>query len=137
MPIGLAIGVALATTQIPMPPSFPFGIAFLMAVALAKLGFEHRIFRHLVDEQTPGLTPLNKTALLLAGQLDPVMRTRVACGLLGGIVLPALLLLTSVSGPHAGLAWGAFALCLLGELLERYLFFTAVAPAKMPGGIVE
>ena len=26
-------------------------------------------------------------------------------------------------------------LCLAGELLERYLFFTAVAPAKMPGGI--
>jgi hypothetical protein len=35
------------------------------------------------------------------------------------------------------LAWAVFALCLVGELLERYLFFTAVAPAKMPGSIVE
>ena len=35
----------------------------------------------------------------------------------------------------AGLAIGAFGLCLLGELLERYLFFTAVVSQKMPGGV--
>jgi hypothetical protein len=25
--------------------------------------------------------------------------------------------------------------CFLGELLERYLFFTAVAPDRMPGSV--
>jgi DMSO reductase anchor subunit len=33
------------------------------------------------------------------------------------------------------LAVAAFVLSVTGELLERYLFFTAVATQKMPGGI--
>jgi hypothetical protein len=28
-----------------------------------------------------------------------------------------------------------FVACLAGEVLERYLFFTAVAAPKMPGGL--
>jgi DMSO reductase anchor subunit len=28
-----------------------------------------------------------------------------------------------------------FAACLVGELLERYLFFAAVAAPRMPGGL--
>ena len=32
-------------------------------------------------------------------------------------------------------ALAAAALCFAGELLERYLFFTAVAAPRMPGGI--
>jgi hypothetical protein len=32
---------------------------------------------------------------------------------------------------------GIFLFSLLGELLERYLFFTAVIPLKMPGGIAS
>jgi hypothetical protein len=29
----------------------------------------------------------------------------------------------------------AFAACLIGELLERYLFFAAVAAPRMPGSL--
>jgi len=57
----------------------------------------------------------------------------VACGIAGGVILP---LLFTVNHSIAGLAFGALALAVIGELLERYLFFTAVAPAKMPGGFV-
>jgi formate dehydrogenase iron-sulfur subunit len=108
-------------------------VLMLATVSVCKLAFERRIFRHLVDEQTLGLTPLNKTALLLDGKLGLAARGRVACGGFGGIILPLLLLINPVL--NSGVVTAAFALCLLGELLERYLFFTAVAPLKMPGGV--
>jgi formate dehydrogenase iron-sulfur subunit len=112
------------------------GVVFI--VTLVKLGFEHRIFRHLVEEQTPAPAPLSKTARLLEADLGAVARRRVACGVLGGLLLPGLLALKAFPvGPALGwAAAGMFAFCLLGELSERYLFFTAVAPAKMPGGLV-
>ena len=105
--------------------------AFIFVAAAAKLAFEHRLFRRLLDEETPGQEPLSKTARLLAGELGIFTRTRIACGLIGGVVLPALYLLT----PDTTLAVTALALCIAGELLERYLFFTAVVTRKMPGGL--
>jgi hypothetical protein len=51
-------------------------------------------------------------------------------------VLPAFVALGRASGADAaiGPAFAALSLCVLGELLERFLFFAAVAPVKMPGG---
>lgn len=112
------------------PPVLVALAVFLFVVTVTKLAFEHRIFRHLVDEETLLLTPLNKSARLLEGQLGLVARMRVACAVLGGLLLPPLLLLNG-----GGLALTALALCVVGELLERYLFFTAVAPVTMPGGV--
>ena len=112
-------------------------IVLLFAATLAKLGFEHRIFRYLVDENTPALSPLHKTARLIADKLGLAARWRVACGIFGGIVLPVCLI-ANRSGNNAAVASVAIAalmFCIAGELLERYLFFTAVAPAKMPGGV--
>ena len=131
--LGSAVCAALVT-QSAAPFSLSIALVCLIAITFAKLGFENRIFQHLVDEQTPRLTPLNKSALLLAGPLGLPARARVACGVLGGIVFPALLLLTP---SDATLASFTLALCLGGELLERYLFFTAVAPAQMPGSPAE
>jgi DMSO reductase anchor subunit len=106
----------------------------MFVTTLAKLGFERRIFGHLVDEETPGPTPLNKTARLLATELGLIARMRVACGILGGCVLPAVV---AISGSTVGRGpvIAILILCVTGELLERYLFFTAVAPARMPGGV--
>ena len=103
----------------------------LVGAAVLKLAFEHRIFRRLLDEETPGQNPLSKTARLLVGELGFFARTRIACGLIGGVLLPAMFLLT----PGMTLAVTAFAFCVSGELLERYLFFTAVVTRKMPGGL--
>jgi len=106
-------------------------VAMLLGATVVKLGFENRIFQQLVDVDTFTLTSLNKTARLLTDELGLAARLRVFCGIMGGVVLPLFLL----ANPAAtGLAAGALALCVVGELLERYLFFTAVAPAKMPGG---
>jgi Fe-S-cluster-containing dehydrogenase component/DMSO reductase anchor subunit len=108
-------------------------VPLLMVAAVAKLAFEHRIFRWRLADDTLGQQPLSKTARLLAGELGLVTRFRVACGLSGGVLLPALGLLM----PGSALAISAFALCVIGELLERYLFFTAVVTRKMPGAIAS
>lgn len=100
-------------------------------VTLLKLAMEQRIFRHWVDEETPMQTSLNKSARLLDAQLGKVTRARLACGVLGGVVLPFVV----ASEPGVWMAFAMFALCVSGELMERYLFFAAVAPEKMPGGV--
>ena len=110
----------------------------LMAASAAKLLFEAALFRHLASRPT---TSLKRTAQLMSGALLNVTIMRFAAGLLGGIAMPALLLLSRVpSIPAHGqdLVFGVLvamlvAACLAGELLERYLFFAAVASPKMPG----
>ena len=128
--LGLAVLLIFAKSQI-----VPISLLLMLASA-AKLALEQRIFRHLTDEENPAPTPLNKTARLLAGRLGQIARIRVLCGILGGLALPlALIVQFSATGfLSIWLTAGAFGFCFTGELLERYLFFTAVAPAKMPGG---
>ena len=112
----------------------------LIAAAAAKLLFEAALFRHLAARQT---TALKRTAQLMSGALLNVTMMRFAAGLLGGVAMPALLLLSRVpSSPAHGqdlvfaiLVGMLFAACLAGELLERYLFFAAVASPKMPGAL--
>ena len=132
--LGAATALALGHWFASLTQSECVALALILSVtSVAKLGFERRIFLHLVDEETPAPTPLNKTARLLTGELGLLARVRVALTLVGGVLLPLVQLLGRTSS--APLVCAALALCVAGELLERYLFFTAVAPAKMPGGI--
>jgi Fe-S-cluster-containing dehydrogenase component/DMSO reductase anchor subunit len=110
---------------------------WLLAVAGGKLLFEAAFLRHARDKQN---TPSKRSALLMTGQLSRVTAARFGCGLVGGVLLPALLWVDSVSVAAGFSAVGialvavvAFALCVAGELLERFLFFTAVVPPRMPG----
>jgi Fe-S-cluster-containing dehydrogenase component/DMSO reductase anchor subunit len=121
-------------------PSVPLlsalaGLAFVAGIA--KLAVELPVFRKLEIED---FSQLHKTALLLDGQLGLLHRGRVACGVMGGVALPALLgLQTLATNTSSRLfiaeAISIFALCLIGELIERRLFFVAVQPVKMPGGV--
>jgi Fe-S-cluster-containing dehydrogenase component len=113
--------------------------ALVTTGAIAKFAVELPIFRRLEVED---YSPLYKTALLLKGELGLSHRCRVACGVVGGIGLPILLALQSLAATQP--AWlviteasSALALCLIGELIERRLFFVAVQPVKMPGGIAS
>jgi formate dehydrogenase iron-sulfur subunit len=120
--------------------AFLTAAATALAVAtLIKLAFENRTLKHLVDAETPVQTPLNKTARLLAGELNSFLRLRIALGIIGGLVLPIISLAELVTGftlnPFVAVA--ALALCIAGEFLERYLFFTAVVTQKMPGGLAS
>jgi len=114
--------------------------AGVLAVStLIKLAFELRIFKHLVHAETPTQSPLNKTARLLAGELNGFLRARIAFGMIGGLLLPIIALAQTAEGLAIApwLAVAAFALCLAGEFFERYLFFTAVVSQKMPGGLAS
>ena len=107
----------------------------LITLAGCKLIFEASLLRHLTDRRT---TPLKRSALLMTGPLSNIALARFACGLLGGIALPLLLLSPETARQSLTLQTSLiallFAATLAGELLERYLFFAAVASARMPGG---
>ena len=108
----------------------------LMGAAAGKLVFEASLFRHLAVRST---TSLKRTALLMTGALSHMTVARFVAGIVGGIAMPGLVLLSHTSTrqdvvlvPFVALL---FLACLTGELLERYLFFAAVASPKMPGGL--
>jgi len=101
----------------------------LMVITIAKLVAELSTFVHLKD---PEWTPMKRTAILMTHDLKAVTIGRFVCGAIGGILLPIFVM---AGMQYAGAA--VLAVCLLGELLERYLFFTAVIPPKMPGGIAS
>ena len=89
----------------------------------------------------PHHSVLKRSALLMVRDLRAVTLARFICGALGGLALPALALgVASRAGgappPLIGvLTIAIFLLCLAGELSERYLFFAAAPPSKMPGGL--
>ncbi|MEO8495408.1 MAG: DmsC/YnfH family molybdoenzyme membrane anchor subunit, partial [Planctomycetota bacterium] len=110
----------------------------LIVVAGCKLLFEAMIFGSLRNQRH---TALKRTALLLRGELSMITTARFILGSLGGILLPLILLGERQLSPDSGfqpLFVGIIALlmtglCLAGEFIERYLFFTAVVAPKMPG----
>jgi Fe-S-cluster-containing dehydrogenase component/DMSO reductase anchor subunit len=111
----------------------------LVALSTAKLAWEGAIFRHLWLRK---MTPLKRSAVLMTGDLSNATLARFALGLLGGAILPAMLVQEAANlADGAGLVQFVvltgllFTACLAGELLERYLFFAACAAPQMPGGI--
>jgi DMSO reductase anchor subunit len=111
----------------------------LLVLASAKLLWEASLLRHLFSRS---LTQMRRSAMLTSGELSNVALARFAAGLAGGVVIPAVLLYRLSQGDGAAdtIALAAltallFLACLAGELLERYLFFAAVAAPRMPGGI--
>jgi Fe-S-cluster-containing dehydrogenase component/DMSO reductase anchor subunit len=143
-----AIWLSILASTLWAPSSSLFALAhecgptlcrMLVTLVAAKLTFELAVFRHL---SLRNMTPLKRSALLMTGDLSNATLARFALGVLGGVILPLMLV-----GEAATLSGGAglvqfviltgllFAACLAGELLERYLFFTACAAPQMPGGI--
>jgi len=107
----------------------------LISLSGFKLLGELTVLLHLYDRK---LGELRRTALLLRGQLAKHFVARLMAGGLGGVLLPLLLLgsmarLTSVG--HLVFLSASFGALLLGELLERMLFFKALSAPKMPGAV--
>lgn len=114
----------------------------LTLAATIKLAGEHRLLRRagtdLAGKPFPGYSEsedwsLARSAMLMRHQLGLVTRTRFFFGFAGGIVMPLLSFLPV--GHTVSLAAGALLICVLTELGERYLFFRAVVPPKMPGTV--
>jgi len=107
----------------------------LIAVSSLKLLGEATVLFHLYDRK---LGELKRTAILLRGQLAKHFVARLAAGALGGVVLPLLLLgsIDQLSGTGQLIFLSAsFGAVLLGEVLERMLFFKALSAPKMPGAM--
>jgi len=109
----------------------------IIVIAAMKLSFELSIFRHLASIRN---TPMKRSSRLMAGPLSNITFPRFASGFLGGIVLPAMVLSQLHSGQQNEfvlviMVSMIFVSSVVGELLERYLFFAAVATARMPGGV--
>lgn len=127
---GLAL--VLATMAIFKTTGVSAVASLLLLAMIVKLAYELTLFRH---------TRVSNKVLWLSGQLmQQELRTlaiiRFAVGAIGGIVLP-ILVMVSPSGSvlPAMFAAAAFVCVTVGELFERALFFSAVVPLKMPGGI--
>jgi formate dehydrogenase iron-sulfur subunit len=105
------------------------GCGFLAFATTAKLVWELTVFAHLSHREW---TDMKRTALLMAGVLRRATISRFVCGALGGVMVPAIVL-TGLLPPFVTI--GILPISLLGELLERDLFFRAVIPLKMPGRI--
>lgn len=103
----------------------------VVALSLLKIALEASVMFH---ARAGEWTPLKRTARLMIGPLRVVTGFRVFALLLGGVVFPAL----GLSGmiPANGELASVIGFVLFGgEIAERYLFFTAVSPVRMPGGV--
>jgi len=107
----------------------------LSLATIAKLVVDGSVMVHLYDKQ---LTELRRTAMLLRGELKKTLVLRMSVALLSGIFLP-LVLAEQLRGNGVGALATAIVLgasfvgLLLGELIERALFFRASSAPKMPG----
>ena len=112
---------------------------FAVISILAKLRGGGGALGPLREEQS---STLKRSALLLAGPLNGIRRTRQALGVIGGVMMPLAILgvfstVGFTSATSTGLAMAlasvGFGLSLAGEFLERHLFFRAEASRAMPG----
>jgi DMSO reductase anchor subunit len=117
----LLIGVALA----------------LAAISSAKLWFEEQLRHQFARSELAGL---RGTVRLLAGPLAQPAAWRRCLGVVGGVVLPGVTV-GVVGWPGQGAAAVAAGLALLvlvlGETVERYLFFASAVRPGMPGGLAR
>lgn len=105
----------------------------LVPIVFSLTGFkllgEAALIRHLLS---PHVTTLGRSARLHVGPLLRITLGRFLVGIVGGIVIPVYLFRVE-SSPWLALASLVF--LLAGELLERYLYFAAVASPRMPGAV--
>jgi DMSO reductase anchor subunit len=106
--------------------------------AVIKLLFEGSLQRHFYDNQA---TIWQRRARLMQRHLRGWQICRIALGIAGGMVLPAVLLAQTSSAASSmqlsslvSVAVAALLGSFFGELCERHLFFIANVAPRMPGG---
>jgi DMSO reductase anchor subunit len=127
--LGAAAALAMATFLAPAGagPTWRLLLEITCTATFAKLVFDGAALRHLAGRVH---TVEKRVALLMVGDLRGVTVARFFGGA-GGLALGVMLLLYGPVTPLAPVAM--FALLLMGEGCERYLFFRAAPPSRMPG----
>jgi Fe-S-cluster-containing dehydrogenase component/DMSO reductase anchor subunit len=111
-------------------------VRVLLVVAPLVLVGEAMILLHLRDKQHG---ELRRTAMLLLGRLQRMTFFRGITTVFGGVIVPFVFLFDARATDGTGAIIAsvlAFALLLVGELLERNSFFAALSAPRMPGGSV-
>ncbi len=117
-------------------PATVGGFALISSVlALAGLTAEVGLLRHRTG---PIDDPLARTARLLTRRLRGLVVARLGLLFLGAVALPWLAVLMLTAGTTSATAAATCAVAgmvavVAAELIERWRFFTAVAPTRMPG----
>jgi hypothetical protein len=106
-------------------------IVGVIVFSLVKFALEASVMIHAGAER---LTPLKRTARMVIGPSRVAAGFRVFALLMGGVLFPVLGL-GGMIPINADLPLILFIALLVGELAEHFLFFTAVSPTQMPGGI--
>jgi formate dehydrogenase iron-sulfur subunit len=105
-------------------------LLMLPICAVLKLLFEATQLRHLRGKEH---TVEKRVAILMVRDLAGVTQLRFLLTAVGGILLPLIARPWGMLGPGGALA--IFLLLVVGELCERYLFFTTAPPSRMPGSL--
>jgi len=112
-------------------------ILILVLASVIKLSRELTFLRACPDDADldyePPLGLRARNAFLMRFRFGMILRSRLAFGWIGGVVLPLFSILF-ISEPRT-LAIAILLLCLAGEFIERFLFFRTVAVSGMPGGV--
>ena len=106
----------------------------ILGLSLFKMSLEAAIFIPFKKNDT---SFFKKSAILMTGFLKKFTVWRFIIGVIGGCLLPVIMLNIDLNETHAGLwlcLYSVVSLLMLviSETLERYLFFRAVVPLKMP-----
>ena len=107
-------------------------VVALIILSMLKMLVEASLFAHLRQAQ---MTSLKKSATLMIQPLKKWTVQRFIYGMLGGVLMPALLLAAGhyLTVPGVLLwVWMMVCVTIAGEMMERYLFFRAVIPLQMP-----
>jgi formate dehydrogenase iron-sulfur subunit len=121
--LGLATTI-VTTYAAGLTPARMLSELVIVASAIKATG-EATLFMHLRDRRQ---TALKRTALLSANDLRVWTVCRFAAIAVGGLLLP-------FAGGSLGIAIASLVLLVVGELLERTLFFAASSSQGMPGGV--
>jgi formate dehydrogenase iron-sulfur subunit len=127
--------VTAAVVGVQEPAAVARLAAGLTLAVVAGVTGELLLLRHRAG---PPDDPLARTARLLTRQLRGLLVLRLALLLAGGVAAPWLAWVMLTQGTTSATAAavcavGALLGVLTAELLERWRFFTAVAPRRMPG----
>jgi DMSO reductase anchor subunit len=134
--LGAVLAVSLVRSVLTVTGSAELARPLAVALAVAtcvKLAAEASVFRHIHR----GPDDLRRSALLLRQDLRTLTWWRFGLGLCGGVLAPLLLLTLAAearpTGPCVTIVVVGLATLVAGELCERFQFFRAVAPPRMPG----
>ncbi|TMA36274.1 MAG: molybdopterin oxidoreductase [Deltaproteobacteria bacterium] len=110
--------------------------ALWLAIGVVVLGLKIAAERRLSSRRDAGDSDaLSRTARLLSGPLRVRQQARFAAAGAGVLASAAGVVcgIAAAPGFAAGFAWAGLACFVLGELVERHLYFTSEASPAMPG----